>query len=231
MIITIDGPVATGKSGVAKKLAESIGYIFIDTGAIYRSLTYGILKHRVDITQPEQLQKFLDQFKFDVKNVRRDKFYFFEGEDITQKIRGQEVTLAVSEVSANKAVRDKLIHIQRDLAKGVNAVFEGRDMGTVVFPDAGLKIFLTGRDEVRAKRRHAELKIKFPEEAKNLTLEMCLEDLRRRDAYDSSREHAPLCQAEDAFLVDTSDLTLDGVVNQILEIKDALKGKPNPTTL
>lgn len=229
MIITIDGPVATGKSAVARKLAESIGFIFFDTGAMYRTLTYGILKHQIDIQQPEQLQKFLDHFKLEIKNVRRERLYFFEGEDITQKIRGREVTLAVSEVSAKKAVRDKLIDIQRDLAVGVNAVFEGRDMGTIVFPDAALKIFLTGRDEVRAKRRYEELKAKFPEESKNLTLELCLEDLNKRDAYDSAREHAPLRQAKDAYVVDTSDLTVDEVVYRILEIKDSLKTKMNPS--
>lgn len=225
MIITIDGPVATGKSAVARKLAESIGYIFFDTGAMYRTLTYGILKHKIDIHQPEQLQQFLDQFQIDIKVVRREKMYFFEGEDITQKIRGIEVTAAVSEVSAIKAVRDKLIAIQRELAIGVNAVFEGRDMGSVVFPDASLKIFLTGRHEVRAKRRFDELKAKYPEEAKNLTLEGCLEDINKRDAYDSTREHSPLCKAEDAYVIDTSDLTIDEVVLKILEYKDALKIK------
>lgn len=227
MIITIDGPVATGKSAVAKKLAESIGYIFFDTGAMYRTLTYGILKHKIDLNQTDQLQKFLDTFEMDIKVIRRERMYFFEGEDVTQKIRGNEVTHAVSEVSANKAVREKLIAIQRELAVGVNAVFEGRDMGTVVFPDASLKIFLTGRDDVRSKRRFAELQEKYPEEAKNLTLEKCLEDINRRDNYDSSRENSPLCQAEDAFVIDTSDFTIDEVVFRILEYKDAQKTKQN----
>lgn len=229
MIITIDGPVATGKSAVAKKLAESIGFIFFDTGAMYRTLTYGILKHQIDIYQPDdQLHKFLDQFQIDIKIVRRERMYFFEEEDVTQKIRGKEVTLAVSEVSAIKAVRDRLIAIQRELAVGVNAVFEGRDMGTVVFPDASLKIFLTGRNEVRAKRRFEELKAKYPEESKNLTLENCLEDINKRDSYDSQREHSPLYQAKDAYVIDTSDLSIDEVVYRILEYKDALKTKQNP---
>lgn len=230
MIITIDGPVATGKSAIAKKLAEAIGFIFFDTGAMYRTLTYGILKHKVDLQQPDQLQKFLDEFQMDIKVVRRERLYFFEKEDVTKKIRSKDVTFAVSEVSAIKAVRDKLIAIQRELAIGVNAVFEGRDMGTVVFPNASLKIFLTGRDEVRAKRRFDELQAKFPEEAKNLTLETCLEDLNRRDHYDSTREYSPLYQAEDAYVIDTSDLTIDEVVARILEDKDALKTKQNSST-
>ena len=230
MIITTDGPVATGKSAVAKKLAESIGYIFFDTGAMYRTLTYGILKHKINIHQSEQLQQFLDQFQFDIKIVHRERKYFFEEEDVTQKIRGKEVTSVVSEVSAIKAVRDKLVAIQRELADGVNAVFEGRDMGTVVFPEASLKIFLTGRDEVRAKRRFEEMKAKYPEESQNLTLEKCLEDLNQRDTYDSTRENSPLVQAMDAYVIDTSDLTIDEVVFLILQYKDSLKTKPGSST-
>lgn len=225
MIITIDGPSATGKSTIAKKLARSIGFIFFDTGAMYRLVTYGILKHHIDFHQADQLQQFLDQFQFDIKVIRHERRYFFEKEDVTDKIRGKEVTLAVSEISAIKAIRDKLTAIQRELAVGVNAVFEGRDMGTVVFPDATLKIFLTARDEIRAKRRYEEIVAKYPEEAVLLTLEKCLEDITKRDAYDSSREHAPLHQAADAYVVDTSDLTIDEVVYKILECKDSLKTK------
>lgn len=227
MIITIDGPVATGKSSIAKKLAESIGFIYFDTGAMYRTLTYGVLKHKINVQDPLQLQKFLDHFQFDLKVIKRERRYFFEGEDITQVIRGAEVTAKVSEVSAVKAVRDKLVAIQREMAIGVNAVFEGRDMGTVVFPDASLKIFLTGRDEVRAKRRFDELKAKHPEEAKTLTLAQCLENLHQRDTYDSVRENSPLCQAKDACVIDTSDLTIDEIVFRILEYRDALKTKQN----
>jgi len=221
MIITIDGPVATGKSSVAKKLAAAIGFIFFDTGAMYRTLTYGILKHKINVHQAELLQKFLDGFDMDIRVLHHERLYFFEDEDVSRKIRGNEVTKAVSEVSAIKEVRDKLIMLQRELSQGVNAVFEGRDMGTVVFPDAALKIFLTGRNEIRAKRRFDELAAKYPEEAKNLTLEKCLEDINARDDYDSTRNNSPLRQAQDAFVVDTSELTVDEVVYKILEYKDA----------
>lgn len=229
MIITIDGPVATGKSAVAKKLAESIGYIFFDTGAMYRALTYGILKNKIDIHQPEQLQQFLDEFpsKFDIKIAQRERKYFFDGEDVTKKIREKEVTCFVSEVSAVKAIRDKLIALQRELAIGVNAVFEGRDMGTVVFPDATLKIFLTGRDNIRAKRRFDELKGKYAQDSQQLTLEQCLDDINKRDAFDTKRENSPLIQAGDAYVLDTSDLSIDEVVFRILEYKDSLKTKQN----
>lgn len=225
MLITIDGPVATGKSTIAKKLAESIGYIFFDTGAMYRTLTYGILKNKVDIHNPEQLQHFLDNFTFDIKVYRRERHYVFESEDVTQKIRTKDVTLAVSEISAIKAVRDKLINFQREFAIGVNAVFEGRDMGTVVFPDASLKIFLTGRDEVRAQRRFDEIKLKYSSEVPNFTFEQCLEEISKRDAYDTNREHSPLTQAPDAYVIDTSDLTVDEIVYKILEYKDSAKTK------
>lgn len=225
MIITIDGPVATGKSTIAKKLAEEISFIFFDTGAMYRALTYAVLKHRIDIEQAEVLNNFLDQFQFDIKVIKRQRRYFLEGEDITDKIRYEDVTEAVSRVSANKTVRDKLVALQQELASGVNAVFEGRDMGTIVFPNAALKIFLTGRDEVRAKRRYSELMSKYPERCQDLTIEKCLEEITKRDLYDSSRACSPLCQAKDAFVIDTSDLTIDEIVAKILEYKDSLKAR------
>lgn len=225
MIITIDGTVGTGKSTVAKNLAKSIGYIFFDTGAMYRTLTYGVLKHSINVNDPVQLKTFLDQFQFDIKVKHHDKRYFYEGEDITDEIRGLDVNSAVSEVSANPAVREKLTAIQRDLAVGVNAIFEGRDMGTVVFPDATVKVFLTARPEVRAERRLREIKEQFPVKAKDLTLEMCLDAINKRDLQDSTRECAPLRQPPGAFVLDTSELTIDEVVYKILEYKDSLKSK------
>lgn len=228
MIITIDGPVATGKSTVAKQLAEAIGYIFFDTGAMYRTLTYAIIKHDIDVYNADQLQKFLENFRFDIKVIHRERHYFYESEDITQKIRGKQVTEKVSEVSAVKPIRDKLISIQRELAVGVNAVFEGRDMA-FVFPEASLKVFLTGRLEVRARRRFEELKEKFPEESKNLSFEKCLSEINQRDATDSTREHSPLMRAPDAYVLDTSDLSLDEIIYKILEHKDTLKTKRTHT--
>lgn len=223
MIITIDGPVATGKSSVAKKLAASLGFIFFDTGAMYRTLTYGILKHHIDPKNLSELQNFLKTFQCDLKIQQGEKRYFFEGEDITDAIRKKEVTSAVSEISAIKCVREKLTSLQRSLSKGVNAVFEGRDMGSAVFPKASLKIFLTGNDEKRAQRRFEEFKAKYPDEAKNLTLDQCLADIIQRDQFDTSREHSPLKQAPDAIVIDTSDLSIDEVVFKILEFKELMK--------
>jgi cytidylate kinase len=223
MIITIDGTIATGKSTIAKKLAEAIGFIFFDTGAMYRALTYAILKNRIDVEDPEKLIAFLDNFEFDIKIIKREKRYFVEGEDVTTRIRTNEVTSEVSRISAIKEVRDRLTETQRNLAVGVNAVFEGRDMGTVVFPNARLKIFLTARTDVRAKRRFDELKSKYPEDSKDLTMEKCLEDIKKRDLYDSEREHSPLYQAEDAYVIDTSDLSMEDIIYKILEFKDSRK--------
>lgn len=226
MIITIDGPIATGKSTIAKRLAHEIGYVYFDTGAMYRCLTYGILKHKVDVDSAEALEKFLKEFTFEIKVQRGDRYYFVENEDVTLKIRSPEVTSAVSKVSAIPSVREKLVALQKSMAIGVNAVFEGRDMGTVVFPNAKLKIFLTGRPEVRAARRLAELRAKFPKETADLTIEQVLKDIEERDAYDTSRSTSPLKKADDAFTVDTSDITIDEVVLQILECKDSLKSRP-----
>lgn len=223
MIITIDGPIATGKSTIAKKLAHEIGFIYFDTGAMYRCLTYGILKQCVNTDDSQALAEFLKNFKFDIKIKHGERSYFVDSEDITLKIRGAEVTSAVSKISAIPAVREKLVAMQREWAVGVNAVFEGRDMGSVVFPAAELKIFLIGNPEVRAARRYAELREKFPEETKDLTVLKVLEDIDARDSYDSKREISPLIKAPDALEVDTSNLTIDEIVLKILEYKDTIR--------
>lgn len=218
MIITIDGPVATGKSTVAKKVAEKLGFIFFDTGAMYRCVTYALLQANIDLDNSAQVRHFLKDFSFEVILRNGEKRYLISHEDVTDHIRNTTVTSLVSKVSAISAVREKLVALQRALAVGVNAVFEGRDMGSVVFPQADLKIFLSGRNEVRAKRRHDELRFKFPQETQNLTLEQALAEIDRRDAYDMSREISPLKQASDAHLIDTSDRTLDEVVDEILKL-------------
>jgi len=223
MIITIDGPIATGKSTLAKRLAHEIGYIYFDTGAMYRCLTYALIKRKVNTEDPSALDAFLKTFQFEIKIKRGDRYYYVDGEDVTLKIRGAEVTSQVSKVSAIPAVREKLVALQRELAVGVNAVFEGRDMGTFVFPNAQLKIFLTGSPDIRAARRFEELRTKFPEETINLTFEKVLEDINARDAYDSQRETSPLKQAQDACVIDTSNLTVDEIILKILEYKDSIK--------
>lgn len=226
MIITIDGPVATGKSTIAQRLSKEIGFIYYETGAMYRCLTYALHESEVDPENESKLEQFLEQFLFDLRILHGERRYYVNGEDVTEKIRHREITDKVSYVSALQAVRTKLVDLQRHLGKGVNAVFEGRDMGTVVFPQAELKIFLTGRDDIRALRRYQEWIERFPEDAKTLTLEQVKSDLQRRDLYDSTREHSPLKCAEDAYIIDTSDLTIDEVIERIIEIKNTMKKKP-----
>lgn len=223
MIITIDGPVATGKSSIAKKLASEIGYIYFDTGAMYRCVTYAALKKKVNLDNPEEVKKFLDSLQLEQKIKRSERSYLVDGEDITNEIRLTDVTSNVSRVSANPMVREKMVALQKQMAEGVNAVFEGRDMGTVVFPNAQVKVFLTGRPEVRAKRRFDELKTKYPQTYENLTLGQALDDINKRDELDTNREISPLKQAEDALVIDTSDATIDEIIMKILEYKDSWK--------
>lgn len=223
MIIVIDGAVATGKSTVAKKLAKALGYIYFDTGAMYRSLTWGLTKNKIDLKNEKALADYLNRFDLNIKVKLGEKYYYVDGEDVTDAIRGEAVTSKVSEVSAIPLVREKLVALQREMAQGVNAVFEGRDMGTVVFPNANLKIFLTGDPKIRAERRYAELLVRFPELKESLSFEKCLEDINRRDELDSTRAISPLKEAEDAFIVDTTNLSPDEVVYRILECRDTAR--------
>ncbi|HEY4832359.1 MAG TPA: (d)CMP kinase [Waddliaceae bacterium] len=218
MIITIDGPTGTGKSTIAKLLAERIGFAYFDTGAMYRCLTYGIIKHRIDYNDPKAVEKFISSFDFEVRVIKKAKLYFYEDEDITDKIRKEAVTTLVSQISAMSLVREKLVKHQRKLGEGANAVFEGRDMGTVVFPNAALKIYLTADPKIRAQRRFDELREKSPEETVHMSVRHVLDNLNTRDSYDSSREHSPLYQAKDAHIIDTTHLSVEEVLNKILDI-------------
>lgn len=223
MIITIDGTVGTGKSTIAKKLASAIGYLYFDTGAMYRAFTYGLLLQKIGINDEAGIRAYLDKFDFRIKVIRGERHYFLNQDDVTIPIRSNEVTANVSKISAMPFVREKMTKLQRELANGVNAVFEGRDMGTVVFPEAQIKIFLTARSEVRAKRRFEEILSKYPDQAKDLTLESLTKEIEERDKLDSTRDIAPLKQPPDAGVIDTSDLTVEEVVYKILEFKDTRK--------
>lgn len=219
MIITIDGPAGTGKTTVAKAVAQELGFTYFDTGAMYRALTYGIIANGVNPDDPEALHAFLQTFPITIKSHLGEKHIYLGPEDVTDKIRTNGVTSLVSKISAFRAVRDKLVEIQRNLSKGVNAVFEGRDMGTVVFPDAELKIFLTATPEIRAKRRYNELKQKFPND-NAITESGVLEDINRRDTYDASRDISPMKAAENSVIIDTSNLSIDEVINRIIVLKE-----------
>lgn len=215
MIIAIDGPAGTGKSTVARRVAASLGYLFLDTGAMYRAVTYALLQKQIRVSDVEAIRSFLEKFHLEIQEGDKEKRYFLEGQEITQEIRSPEVSRQVSAVSALPCVREALVLIQQKSALGKNAVCEGRDMGTVVFPSAKYKFFLVARSEVRAQRRYQEMLAKDPNLAQ--TPSQVLFDLMQRDELDSTREISPLRAAEDAILVDTSDWTIDQVVQHILE--------------
>jgi len=219
MIITIDGPSGTGKSTVAKRVAEKLGMTYFDTGAMYRAVTWLFLKNGIDLENPEQMAKHLETFEYLIRQIDDTSHYFVGEEDVTDIIRSKEVNAAVSAVAAKEIVRKKVWAIQRANAEKVSAVFEGRDMGSVVFPKAEVKIFLDANPEIRAKRRLDEMRKKWPIEAEGFDASKMEEELKRRDTYDSTRKLAPLKCPKGAVKIDTSDLTIDEVVNQIVAVQ------------
>jgi CMP/dCMP kinase len=206
-VIAIDGPAGSGKSTVAKLLAKRLGLEYLDTGAMYRAVTFAAMRRGIDPADTEPVAHLAKVVEMDVTEagVRVD------GVDATIEIRGPEVSRAVSVVAANPGVREELVRRQREWAhKRDGGVMEGRDIGTVVFPDAALKVYLTARPEVRAERRAAEVT--------DLDYETVAADIARRDAYDSGRATSPAQPADDSVEVDTSDLTLDQIVEEIVDM-------------
>ncbi|MEI6241995.1 MAG: (d)CMP kinase [Chlamydiota bacterium] len=217
MIITIDGPAGTGKSTVAKLLAKRLRFIFFDTGAMYRAATLFVLRHHIPLHDERKIEKLFETFSFTIgMNEMGEKTYFLQEEDVTLAIRSFEVTSAVSEISAYACVRKLLVKEQREYARKNHAVFEGRDMGSVVFPKAELKIFLTASPSIRAERRYKELAEKFPNMALSLDPKTIEEDISRRDTLDSIRKISPLICPKKAFVIDTTLMTPDEVVKKIL---------------
>ncbi|MBS0623019.1 MAG: (d)CMP kinase [Verrucomicrobia bacterium] len=213
MIITIDGPSGTGKTTVAKALAKKLHYDYFDTGAMYRAVSYGLLQKGISCQDEKALSDFLEHFDLKMEETEQGRQYLLNGQNVTKQIRSLEVTAYVSEVAAKPIVRAHLVKIQKAFAQARDTVFEGRDMGTVVFPKADLKIFLTARPEVRAFRRYLEL-------ATKVSREKILNEIEKRDQADSNREHSPLRQAEDAYLIDTSELNLEEIVDTIMRLFD-----------
>tara|TARA_B100000315_G_scaffold257791_1_gene307803 strand:- start:9491 stop:10165 length:675 start_codon:yes stop_codon:yes gene_type:complete len=211
MIIAIDGPAASGKSTTAKMVAGKLDYLYLDTGAMYRTVTYHFLREKVNIENPGEIAKSISNLNLSIGNENNTTKIFLGGEDITALIRTTEVTNHVSKVSALRVVREEMVSLQRNLMYGQNAVVEGRDIGSVVFPDAKFKFYITADVKTRAERRYHDLK-KIDEE---LSVEEIVKDLKRRDQYDSSRDHSPLAKAEDAIEIDTTKLTVDEQVRII----------------
>mgnify|MGYP001942677888 FL=1 len=220
MRIAIDGPAAAGKSTVAKKIAKKLKYTYIDTGAMYRTITLAALNRKVDYEDENALKDIANEVTITFENDEEGQKVFLNNVDVTKEIRNKEVTNNVSIVAKHRSVRTILVNKQRELAKNGNVVMDGRDIGTFVLPDADVKIFLVASVEERAMRRHKENLLNGFES----DLEQLKEEIRERDRIDSEREMAPLVKAEDAIEVDTTNMTIDEVVEYILSIvKEKLK--------
>ena len=222
IIIAVDGPASSGKTSSAKLLAEKLNYIYIDTGAMYRAVTLAWLRAKVELSD-SALQKIMDENKIELKASPNGQITLLNGIDVCDEIRSAEVNKFVSPISANELVRAKLVEWQRELGKNKSCVMDGRDIGTTVFPDAELKLFLVASIGTRARRRLLEYEQKG---VTDLTFEEIAEQIIARDKYDSSREISPLRKAKDAIELDTSAMTLDEQVKKMYEISmQVIEGK------
>lgn len=212
--IAIDGPAGAGKSTIAKMVAKQLGYIYVDTGAMYRAMALYIMRQNI---KPEETEKISEQCKSaDISIEYKDgsQIVILNGEDVTGMLRTEEVGNMASATSVNPDVRAKLVDLQRVLASKANVVMDGRDIGTVVLPNASVKIYLTASSKVRAERRYLELKAKGEE----ADIDKIEADIIERDNRDMNREISPLKQADDAVLIDSSNMTIDEVVAAMIEL-------------
>ena len=214
--VAIDGPAGAGKSTIAKAAAKELGFIYVDTGALYRAVAYNAVKNGV-IDDEQGIISMLDDTKGELKYVEGVQSVYLNGEDVSGFIRTPEISMGASKVSAIPQVREFLLNLQREIAKTNNVIMDGRDIATVVLPDAEVKIFLFASPECRAERRYKEL----VEKGENVSFDDVLKDVNQRDYQDSHREIAPLKPSEESIMADTSELTLqesiDLIVNTIKE--------------
>lgn len=212
--IAIDGPAGAGKSTIAKRAAKELSFIYVDTGAMYRSIALGLLRGGVDIEDTQALEKALEQIEVSIGYENHEQQVFLNQENVSGLIRTEEVSRMASAASAKPQVRAKLTELQRSLARREDVLMDGRDIGTMILPDAQLKIYLTASVHTRALRRYKEL----IERGEDCSLEDIEKDIEERDYRDMHREAAPLCQAEDAVLIDSSEMTIDEVVERIISL-------------
>ncbi len=210
MIVTIDGPAGTGKSSVARMLADRLGFEFLNTGAMYRAVAYACLQRQLDLASEQAVGDVAHSLEIFFSNNR----LLLGKEDVTEAIRGQEVTQSASIVAANPVVRKRLVELQRIVGQGTNLVTEGRDQGTIVFPNAECKFFLTASPEERARRRQRELL----EKGDNISLEELLEQQKLRDLRDETRACSPLKPAPNAIIIDTTQMTLSHVASHLEQL-------------
>ena len=219
--VAIDGPAGAGKSTLSRKAAKQLGFIYVDTGALYRAVGLKFIRAGVDENLNCDIEKILSDTKVDIRFIGGEQHVFLDDTDVNDEIRTPAASMMASAVSAKPEVRAYLLQMQRNLANENNVLMDGRDIGTVVLPNATVKIFLTASAEIRAERRYKEL----IEKGSEVTFEEVFEDMKKRDYNDSHRAVAPLKQADDAVLADTSALTFDESLALILSIVNERLGK------
>ena len=210
-IVAIDGPAGAGKGTITKQVAEKLNLINVDTGATFRCVALNMLKENISIDEEEKIKNLLKKINIEMKSNGE---IYLNGENVTKKIRENDVNNFVSPVSTIQIVRDKLLEIQRKIAEGKDVIMEGRDIGTTVFPNADVKIYLDATPEERAKRRM----IQNQEKGIETSYEEVLENIKDRDKRDSTRKISPLKKAEDAIYIDSSDMTIEEVVDKVITL-------------
>ena len=210
-VVAIDGPAGAGKGTITKQVAQKLNLVNVDTGATFRCVALNMLKENISIDEEEKIKNLLEKINIEMKSNGE---IFLNGENVTKKIRENDVNNFVSPVSTIQIVRNKLLEIQRKIAEGKDVIIEGRDIGTTVFPNADVKIYLDATPEERAKRRMLQNKEKGIE----TSYEEVLENIKDRDKRDSTRKVSPLKKAEDAIYIDSSDMTIDEVVNKVITL-------------
>ena len=214
MNIAIDGPAGAGKSTIAKLVADKKGFIYVDTGAMYRSIALYIIENKIDVDNDEAVKKACDNIDISLKHVDGVQDVYLNDKDVSTDIRREDVGNMASKAATKKAVRDRLLNLQRDIAAANDVIMDGRDIGTFVLPEAELKIYLTASVMTRAKRRFDQL----TEKGEKPDMDKIAGDIEKRDYQDMNREIAPLKQAEDAVYLDTSDLTIDEKKEKIISL-------------
>lgn len=217
--IAIDGPAGAGKSSVAKIISKELGYIYIDTGAMYRAFGLYLLNNNIDINSEDDVSKQVDKVNISIEFVNGEQKIYLNNEDVTDKIRTPEVSEAASVCSTYASVRTKLVKLQQELGSKSSVVMDGRDIASVVLPNANVKIFLTASVAERAKRRIIDYKQKGIEKS----IDEVSKEIEERDYRDSHRENSPLKKVDDAILIDSSDMTIDEVVDKIISYADGGK--------
>jgi len=214
MIIAIDGPAASGKSTAAIGVAKALDITHLDTGSMYRAVTYGLISNQISFKDTKSIMDFLESLKLRFSNSKKETSLILNDNNVTDLIRSNSISKNVSEVSALKIVRDFMVEIQRQMASDKDCILEGRDIGTIVFPNADFKFFMTADEKLRAERRLIELVRSGDRNASELN--DVLDDLKVRDLKDSTRNHSPLIKAKDALVIDTTYLTINEVIDKIV---------------